>query len=410
MDQVESRIPVLLMSGEWHKVILLLLLSVLTGSAYGYVSGSHPTYTVFTPDIEFYPQNFSIAQTDDARIFIGSTDGVLGFDGETWQLVRVPGGEIVRSVMADGERLYVGGFNSFGYLDPAETGELVYYPLEPLFSDFLQDENFADIWDMLVVPEGVLFQALRYDFLWNPRDNSTAVWAHEGRFGAMVRHQGRTILQFRGEGLRWLDNGQWTPVPGTGALTELVTDLLPMPDGSLLSIQGEGGWKKISPDGVADYPMNPLMPAPDTLTSGVVMADGSMAFSSNHGTVYLYDPVDDTVQSAKVESGYLNGVVEGADNLLFTAGDRGFYALQWPAVWELLDDRNGLESSLLNARWDGNTAYVLSSNGVYRKQDNVKCSAGSTGPEMKPGICSSWAMVMHCCASPMCCCTSTTVS
>ena len=50
-------------------------------------------------------QNWDVTQGKNGEIYVGNSAGVLRFDGYTWKLTPLPGGGVVRAVMADGDRL-----------------------------------------------------------------------------------------------------------------------------------------------------------------------------------------------------------------------------------------------------------------------------------------------------------------
>ena len=76
-------------------------------------------------------QNWDIAQGVNGEIYVGNTDGLLCFDGYNWTLTPLPGDGIVRSVMADGRRVYVGSYKEFGYFERNARGQMVFTSLWP---------------------------------------------------------------------------------------------------------------------------------------------------------------------------------------------------------------------------------------------------------------------------------------
>ncbi|MCB1645947.1 MAG: diguanylate cyclase, partial [Pseudomonadales bacterium] len=333
------------------------------------IAGAHPHYIEFKSEIDSFPQNFDITQTSDGRIYIASYDGVLVFDGENWQLVDLPGEEIVRSVVADGQKVYVGSFDDFGFLERSEDGTMAFRSLLGEFSEELRGQSFYDIWDILITPQGVFFKALNHVFLWNPETGEHRLWRYEGKFGAISRLGDKTILQFRGEGIRWLSGKDWVPLNGTGMITELVMGMAPLPEGGLLTISRDGKWYRVTEQGGEVYGVGEAMPPASMFTDIVSLGDETLALTTDAGYLYLYDPRNGDVSKSRLENGFLNGVIAGQNDTVFVVGDTGFFALKWPSEWLQLDEENGLQGSVVGGyRADGET-FVMSSNGVYRKKD-----------------------------------------
>ena len=109
-------------------------------------------------------QNWDVTQGKNGEIYVGNSAGVLRFDGYTWKLTPLPGGGVVRSVMADGDRLYVGSYREFGYFTADKFGNYKYTSLYP---ENLPDQD-EEIWNIMKDKNGhIYFQSFftwfRYD-------------------------------------------------------------------------------------------------------------------------------------------------------------------------------------------------------------------------------------------------------
>ena len=60
-------------------------------------------------------QNWAVSQDADGIMYFGNGEGLLAFDGILWTLYNLPHNKIARSVMADGDRIYVGSYEEFGF-------------------------------------------------------------------------------------------------------------------------------------------------------------------------------------------------------------------------------------------------------------------------------------------------------
>ena len=72
-------------------------------------------------------QNWKIRQDAQKRIYFANNEGVLVFDGASWQLFPLPNRTIVRSLeFGSDKKLYVGGQDEIGYFSPGKNGSLVF--------------------------------------------------------------------------------------------------------------------------------------------------------------------------------------------------------------------------------------------------------------------------------------------
>jgi len=352
----------------WRRKALALCLSLplLASPAVGAAPTGTPPISRYTPDLETYPQTFDLAQDDTAAIYVAANDGVLSFDGSRWKLIRLPNGDIARSLASDGHgRVYVGGYGLFGFIERDAAGVEQFRDLTPLYKDLLHGESFDDIWDTLVSSQGVFFMALGHLFQYEPRDGAVHLWRYPGHYGTIVEHQGRILVQFREQGLKRLRNGEWEPVAGSDGLKDLVYHLLRLPDGGLLTLARDGRWREFRDGGLSDYTMPPGFPPSSFMMTGRELADGRIVLAGQDGQLHLLDPVRHSVRSFRVDGSALNAIVPAADGGLLTLSNLSVFHVSWPAAWSVVRPETGLNGGIHHlAQWNGRWL-ALSDSGVY---------------------------------------------
>ncbi len=348
----------------------------------------NPPIDRFVPDIDVFPQHFCVVQDNAGIVYIGTTGGVLEFDGEQWRLIALPNGEMVRSLaVADDGRIYVGGYNYFGYLQRDKNGRNSFKDLTPIFRDRVNRagggdaavaREFADIWETLVTPEGVYFRALNDVFLWSPADNSGMHWYDEQKFGVIIRHNEKTFLQFRGEGIKIRvrtkgDNDDWQLIPASKILTKLVHIWVPLEDGGLLGAAADGKWWRLDETTLTPAKLPTNMPAATTFSRGIALKDGTIGLLSADGSLYLMDRNLQFKRRLKVEAGYLASIFAGANNALLVLSEEVLYQLRWPSEWSVIGSENGVTSNISQiAEWRGER-YLLTNAGMLK----ARVEAGS---------------------------------
>ena len=77
--------------------------------AISHASTFMPIVTNYTAkDYQAGLQNWALAQGKNGEMYIGNNTGLLCFDGYTWSKYQMPGNQLVRSILIDGDRIYVG--------------------------------------------------------------------------------------------------------------------------------------------------------------------------------------------------------------------------------------------------------------------------------------------------------------
>lgn len=352
-------------------LVLLTLAALHCTPLWGWSQGS-PPLTRFEPNLDIHTQNFAISEDSLGVVYVGNSDGVLEFDGSQWQLHPLPNGELVRSLEIDAEdRVFIGGYNQFGWMQRDANGQLQFHDLTARFAEVLKGREFADIWDIRLAPEGVYFRALRDVFLWNPRDDQVLHWFHPGRFGDLRHHAGRSVLQFRGEGLRRYVDGEWEIMPGTAALDLLVHHWVPFPDGRLLGLSAQGDWWWLSADGQATPAKMPAaLPASHQFSTGLILSDGSLALAGNMGHVWIVDAQLENAQAVRVDEGYLSALASSRFGGVLVSANRAIYRLGWPSTWSMLGIEHGAEGTFSALLPDAQGLLLASSAGVVRFMDD----------------------------------------
>ncbi len=114
-------------------------------------------------------QNWCAEIDDDGIIYIGNNGGLLTFDGYSWECTALPRGTIVRSLLYDNGRLYVGTFEDFGYFERNEQGEMTYISLaKETKAVSLENE---EIWQISRLGRHIYFQSFANIFVYEPESN-----------------------------------------------------------------------------------------------------------------------------------------------------------------------------------------------------------------------------------------------
>ena len=96
----------------------------------GGLAGVPMTRQFSAEDFGASPQHLALSTDADGRLLVGNVDGLLRFDGETWRLFELPTRSPVRSIGVGADRrLYLGSYDTFGWMEPDGDGGLVYREL-----------------------------------------------------------------------------------------------------------------------------------------------------------------------------------------------------------------------------------------------------------------------------------------
>src|SRR5690606_32951481 len=116
----------------------------------------HYTKEDYNADSQFW----SMCEDDEGILYFGNNDGILIFDGERWQLIKLPNGSTVRSLKyaSDGQ-VYVGGYNDLGRIVKNELGHYQFLSMKELLRP--EDRNFEDIWQIHEAQGHIIFRSFK---------------------------------------------------------------------------------------------------------------------------------------------------------------------------------------------------------------------------------------------------------
>ncbi|HEY3402452.1 MAG TPA: triple tyrosine motif-containing protein [Ohtaekwangia sp.] len=103
----------------------------------------HYTKKEFNSD----PQFWTMCQDKNGILYFGNNEGILIFDGERWQKVKLPNSSSVRSLrMNENGDIYAGGFNELGMVKRDDFGKYYYQSLIELLRP--EDRNLENVWQI----------------------------------------------------------------------------------------------------------------------------------------------------------------------------------------------------------------------------------------------------------------------
>lgn len=138
-------------------IYAMVLTSVFFGALKTVAAGFLPVVTGYSiSDYHGGMQNWQFSQDANGRMYVANNSGLLCFDGYEWTTTAIPNGNIVRSVLAIGNRIYIGSYADFGFFERDSCGTLKYTSIWPAGYKSHNDE----IWRILTDDRGhIIFQS-----------------------------------------------------------------------------------------------------------------------------------------------------------------------------------------------------------------------------------------------------------
>lgn len=114
-------------------------------------------------------QNWSVSQSSDGIMYFGNNQGLLEFDGNTWNLYKLPLNKTARSLYIDtNNRIYTGSFQEFGYFEKLSTGQLNYVSLSDQLKGYEMKND--EIWQIIELNNKIIFQSFTSYFVYDGKN------------------------------------------------------------------------------------------------------------------------------------------------------------------------------------------------------------------------------------------------
>lgn len=349
--------------------ILALIILVTFNNLYSQAIGTErgiPSVT-FLPPKEFksHPQNWSIVQDSKGIIYVGNNlSGVLQYDGVSWRKIYVPNG-IVESIAIDfNDRVYVGGYNTFGYLEPDSVGS---YQFVSLYNKSYG--NLQIITGTHTSKNGVYFQASsKVIFLEN---DNIKIWNPKTLFGNSFLIRDKFFVSQKGEGIMSIYNDELKLIPGGAKFAnENITSILPYDNDRLIFAASKNLFLY---DGKKFYPFNTdadeLL---NTITHAVMLPDSTYAISTINSGIIVISKEGKTTRILDRTSGLNSNKVIRlfVDNqkALWAILTSGLARINYPSPITFFENEIDSYSiaDAIDAERHNGELYVVNSSGLFR--------------------------------------------
>lgn len=357
------------------RVVLLLALAWLPLVTRSEPLQGTPLLQRYQPaDYKASPEHWSITTDTDGRVFVGNGDGVLRFDGDQWDLIGLPGRNLARTVVTgrDGQ-IYVGSFDSFGWLQTAADGRTVYRELLTAAGLKGPDRQVASVWQIIATDAGVYFRTekslhfLSYDRRqvrrWPLGENQRGVYAQGEQLYARIDGQGFS---------RFVD-GRFVLEPGGARFaSQGLAGVIAQPGWRLLV--GDEGFYRADESGIRPLPGDAGSQWRDSDPYAVLtLADGSIMVGATSGELFRFGR--DFQMRERISLGRSGIVALGADKEggLWVATEGELVRMSLPSPWSFIGAAHGLDGTTFDFEWYGGALWLATSRGIVRMR------AGASG-------------------------------
>jgi len=310
-------------------------------------------------------QNWSISKDKSGVLYFGNTEGLLTYDGKYWDKYRMPNGQIVRSVAADGNgKVYTGCFGDFGYWS-YKKNKLTYASLTNLLpkSEQLNEE----IWKIYILEKKVIFQSFKA--IYSLENGKISILKNKGNFLFSYKIGNRLLVEDKG--LYELKNDKLEFIPGSDVVCKTgVLSILAFKDNSLLIGTGKNGLfvydgKTFTP---FNTPANSFLSA-FQLNNGAKILGKYYAYGTILNGIIIIDENGNVIQRVNKSSGLQNNTVlslySDDEQNLWAGLDNGIDRIELNSPLYFYLDQTGVFGTVYSSVIFENKIYLGTNQGLF---------------------------------------------
>ncbi|MGD2091618.1 MAG: ATP-binding protein [Candidatus Aminicenantes bacterium] len=334
-------------------------------------------------DYNLQPQNWFILQDkENGFIYIANQEGLLIYDGVSWQSIDIPNKSVRSLAIDDTKTIYVGGRNEFGRLILDKKGSLTYESLR----GYIENNNqihFTNVWKIHPTKKAIYFHTSEFLFRWDPDSKKIETIDSNYPFNASFMCAGKLFIRQQNIGLREMVNGKLKTVPGGEKFANKAIFMMVPYDNTtktfLIGTKFEGLYKydyikeKIAPflTDVDDYiKAKQLSHGIRLLPSSTSPGEpGGFALATHLGGLFIIDCKGRLKYKFNKTSGLqdnnINYVYEDVEGNLWLALNKGISKIEYASPISICDDRSGLTGLVLSVIKHHNDLYVGTTDGLF---------------------------------------------
>ncbi len=349
--------------------LFLIIIIIFINFFYTFSQDGTPFITHYKECKEIESQNWSISQDDQNVMCFANRKGILSFDGQNWNLLKLPYIPFALKKNPIDHKVYVGANNNYGYLERNDKGFIEYKSLSSDTADI------GTITKILFTDTTIFFygeQSITRHSIKNQKSITRWHAKKSKPFTGMLITHNNTFFNVHQEGLYRLESDTLFPIV-TGFYTENSEILFSLPYNNKRILVGTDDSELYTFDGIKyyNYDINDEgYLAESILADGQIISDTLYAFGTLYGGVEV---VNKNTGKIVYTVNYQNGLPDdeiyslGLDNNngLWISHEFGVSRVDFSLPLRNYTTYPGLKGNLISSLWHHNELYVATNEGVY---------------------------------------------
>ncbi|MEP3208896.1 MAG: Two component regulator three Y domain-containing protein [Maribacter sp.] len=363
------------------KILLLSLLALFNVSYWAIAQDLSPPIQNYSGyEYNAASKNWGLTVDPDGELYVANNDGLLHFNGEKWNLNKLPNKTILRSVSYIKGKIYTGSYEEFGYWEKDKYGSLQYNSLTHLIKE--HEFTSEEFWQILQFGDTIIFRSFSNIYVY--REDEVEVIDAPFVVTNIAVYNNEVIVAGEHRRLFWLRNGSLVPLEHQDDLIgKIIVDMVQVGNHLLIGTKLSGCF--LLKDGKLEVLENEINDElkEHQLNKFLTVKDNKIVFGTIKNGIYIYDLHLQKFQNFNRELGLQNNTILAMlqfKEQLWLGLDNGIDKIQLNNPITYYTDYSGALGTVYDLIDHDDTLYLGSNTGVYYFQDNnLQFVPGSQG-------------------------------
>ena len=353
---------------KWITPLFFLFIFISSVSQYNNFEVTDYTPEDYGTGIE--SQILCITQGLDRNIFAGTGGVILEYNGSEWNFYPVKEDTWITSILADSNKIYIGGNSEFGFFKKNSIGIYFYYSL----SDSLDEDNAptSPIWNIYKLQnEQILFHSENVLYIY---DNSglQKIVTPKTSFHQVFYIDNKLITRQRNIGLMQYSKNEFELINRGNFFKDIgVFAFIPdQPKNLYYIITKNDGIYSIEKD-LSDLKLinNSKLILNHSIYGGRLLSDNSLMFYSTQNGLLNFNPVSNEItiinEKTGLSSNEINMITEDSYGNIWCAGNNGISKLRYNLLYSIYSKENGIKGKIRKIIDYKNKIFLGTTMGLY---------------------------------------------
>ncbi len=355
-------------------ILLFYIITPQIGNSQALFVKSVPLTTTFsTDDYRGGIQNWDICQDQRGFIYVANNFGLLEFDGSQWNNYTVPNCTRVRSILADSNRIYIGGQGQIGYFEPDSSGKLKFTTLQNLIAE--DASSLDDVWSIYRYKQYVVFCSVNKLLFYDGR--SIKILNPGSTLGYTFCTNDQLFSYCEASGLLVLKQQQLVPYPnGAFFKGKTIVAMLPGRSGKYMAVTLEGEISQVDSTGIYPVlPANNLLKG-TTINTALALSNGTIAIGTQNSGIFILTEEGKLIRQLTNDTGLKSLTVASLHqdqfNNLWVGLNNGISYVALNSPFSLINEQVGVPGTGYTAMAFKDYVYLGTNNGLYYLSPGAK--------------------------------------